>query len=436
MTLITSITAREILNSRANPTIETHVVLDDGTQASASVPSGAEIGHHEAIEIKDNDPQRFFGKGVLKAVAYVNKVLGPGLANVDPTRQVEIDHWMAKVDGTDNKQRYGANTLLSISFALAKASARSQKIPLYQYINKLYLQISGTQLPMTRIPSPIFNVINGGKHGAGNLDFQEFHIIPSTVKPYREAYQIGAELYHLVKKVLIEKNAIHSVGDEGGYAPDLYTNLDALEIIMQAVKSSRHQFGEDIFLGLDVAANNFFRKRHYTIRDVQQPMKTQQFIEYLVNLNKQYHLLLLEDALSDEDWDSWKKLYEVLGDSVVLVGDDLLATNIVRLQKAASEKVCTAILVKPNQIGTLTETLEVVKVAKEKNFQVIASHRSGETNDSFMADFAVGIQANYVKFGAPARGERVAKYNRLLAIEEMLMSTNTRPAAEPTYPGQ
>jgi enolase len=424
MALIKQIIAREIIDSRANPTVETKVILDDGTIASASVPNGSATSNHESVEIRDEDPNRYFGKGVLHAVAYVNQVIGPGLANVDPSRQLEIDRWMIKVDGTEKKEKYGANTLYSISFAIAKATAYSQKIPLYQYINNLYMQVGGQQIPITRIPTPIFNVINGGKHGAGNLDFQEFHIIPSTVKPYSEAIQIGVELYYLVKKVLIDKNAIHSVGDEGGFAPDLYTNLDALEIIMQAVKSSQHQFGSDIFLGLDVAADNFYTKGHYRIRDVQQPMKTKQFVNYLVSLNKQYHLLLLEDALSDDDWNSWKLLYTELEDSVVLVGDDLLATNLELLKKAISERICGAILVKPNQAGTLTETLEVVKTAKESQMKLILSHRSGETNDSFIADLAVGVQSDYVKFGAPSRGERVAKYNRLLDIELMLRSTS------------
>src|SRR3989344_3367028 len=422
MALITRIVAREIINSRAYPTIETTVELDDGTAASAAVPSGTSIGHHEAVEVLDNDPNRYYGKGVLKPVSYVNQIIGPGLVNVDPTRQIEIDQWMVHVDGTLDKSKYGSNTILSISMALAKAAAASQKIPLFQYINNLYTTTTNTQVPLTRVPAPIFNVINGGKHGAGNLDFQEFQIIPSTAKSYSEAYRIGVEMYHIIKKVLVEKNAIHSVGDEGGFAPDLYANLDALEIIMQAVKQSPYQFGKDIFLGLDVAANNFYSKSHYTIRDIQQGMNTTKFIEYLMNLNKQYHLLLLEDALTDDDCSGWKQLYELLGDSVLLVGDDLLATNIERLKKAIADKACSAILVKPNQIGTVTETLHVVHVARENNFQLIVSHRSGETNDTFIADFATGIQAQYVKFGSPARGERVAKYNRLLEIEQLVHS--------------
>lgn len=421
MAKITQITAHEIIDSRANPTIETRIVLDDGTIATASVPSGASVGQHEAIELRDNDPLRFNSMGVSKAVYHVSSILGPGLIGVDPTQQIEIDRWMIKVDGTPNKSRFGANAILSISLALARASATSLHMPLYFYIQELFKKIGGNS-PITKIPTPIFNVINGGKHGAGNLDFQEFHLIPSTAKPFSEAFQMGVELYHKVKKVLMDKNAIHSVGDEGGFAPDLYTNLDALEILTQAVKESRYQFGEDAFIGLDVAASNFYKKDLYKIRDKPQAISREQYIDFLVDLNNQYHLLLLEDPLSEDDWEGWKMLMGKIGQAVVMVGDDLLVTNMDRLKKAIKEKACSAILIKPNQIGSLTETLDVVKTAKENGFKTIASHRSGETTDSFIADFAVGAQTDYVKFGAPARGERVVKYNRLLDIESELLA--------------
>lgn len=421
MALIKQIIASEILDSRANPTIETKIILDSDVMAVASVPSGASVGKYEALELRDNEPDRFNGMGVKKAMRHVNEVLGPGLSGVDPLRQLEIDRWMKHVDGTENKSKFGANAILSISLALAKAGALVMNMPLYRYIGKLYTDIGGT-VEIKRIPNPLFNVINGGKHGAGNLDFQEFHIIPATTHPYSHALRIGVELYHKVKKVLIEKNAIHSVGDEGGFAPDLYTNLDALEIIMQGVRASPYQFGEDIFLGLDIAASNFYKKDTYRIRDKQQPLNTQQFIDYLVDLNNQYHLLLLEDALADDDWNGWKLLTQNLGESVMIIGDDLLATNIKRLEKAIAEKACTGVLVKPNQIGTVTETLEVVKLSKQNNLKIVTSHRSGETIDSFIADFAVGVQSDYVKFGAPARGERVAKYNRLLEIEKEVIT--------------
>jgi len=426
MAKITQITAHEIIDSRANPTIETKIVLDDGTIATASVPSGASVGQHEAIELRDGDPNRYLSMGVSKAVYHVSSILGPGLVGVDPTQQIEIDRWMIKVDGTPNKSRFGANAILSISMALARAASMSLRMPLYIYIQELFKKLGGNS-PITKIPTPIFNVINGGKHGAGNLDFQEFHLIPSTAKQFSEALQMGVELYHRVKKVLIDKNAVHSVGDEGGFAPDLYTNLDALEILTQAVKESRYQFGEDAFIGLDIAASNFYSKDRYKIRDKPQAITREQYIDFLVDLNNQYHLLMLEDPIAEDDWDGWKMVMGKIGQSAILVGDDLLVTNLDRLKKAIKEKACSAILVKPNQIGTLSETLEVIKTAKENNFKTIASHRSGETTDSFIADFAVGAQTDYVKFGAPARGERVVKYNRLLDIESELLS-QSKPA--------
>ena len=343
---------------------------------------------------------------------------------VDPSRQVEIDEWLAKVDGTDQMERFGGNTILSISQGLARAAAYSLQMSLYQYINSLYAQL-GSQVSITRVPAPIFNVINGGKHGAGNLDFQEFHIIPASSKPYPASLQMGVELYHRVRKVLIDKNAIHSVGDEGGYAPNLYTNLDAFEIIMQAVRNTPYQFGEDVFIGLDVASDHFYKKDHYKIRDKQQAMRTDDFIAYLVDLNNQYHLLMLEDPLYGDDWNGWKKLTTQLGEDVIIVGDDLIATNLERLKKAHQEQACTGVLVKPNQAGTLTETLKVIQFAQKNNFKVTVSHRSGETVDDFIADLAVGVQCDYVKFGAPARGERVTKYNRLLSIAADLTHEET-----------
>ncbi|KKR49427.1 MAG: enolase, enolase [Microgenomates group bacterium GW2011_GWC1_41_8] len=424
MALISSITSREILDSRANPTIETSILLDSGVAVSSSVPSGAAIGKYEVIELRDNNKDRYMGLGVTKAVAYINKVIGPGLVGVDPSRQVEIDEWLAKVDGTDQMERFGGNTILSISQGLARAAAYSLQMSLYQYINSLYAQL-GSQVSITRVPAPIFNVINGGKHGAGNLDFQEFHIIPASSKPYPASLQMGVELYHRVRKVLIDKNAIHSVGDEGGYAPNLYTNLDAFEIIMQAVRNTPYQFGEDVFIGLDVASDHFYKKDHYKIRDKQQAMRTDDFIAYLVDLNNQYHLLMLEDPLYGDDWNGWKKLTTQLGEDVIIVGDDLIATNLERLKKAHQEQACTGVLVKPNQAGTLTETLKVIQFAQKNNFKVTVSHRSGETVDDFIADLAVGVQCDYVKFGAPARGERVTKYNRLLSIAADLTHEET-----------
>ncbi|MCL4382370.1 MAG: phosphopyruvate hydratase [Patescibacteria group bacterium] len=418
MPKIKEIKAREILDSRGNPTIETKITLDNDILGIASVPSGASLGKYEALELRDADMNRYFGLGVLKAVGNVNQVIGPKLLGFDPTKQQEIDRLMIDLDGTENKSKLGANSLLSVSLAVASAASKSQKLPLYRYLNSLY----GETLPTTieKMPTPTFNIINGGKHGAGNLDFQEFHVVPATTKPYHEALRIGEEIYQKLKEVLIHRNAIRSVGDEGGFAPNLFTNLDTLEIILEAVKLTPHVFGRDVFLGLDIAASNFKKADGYQIKDKPNSLSANEFIEYLINLNKEYQLLILEDPLDEDDWEDWARLTQLLGKGTLIVGDDLLATNLLRLKQAIDKRLCTTILIKPNQAGTLSETLEVVKTARAGGFKVIVSHRSGETNDTFIADFAVAVGSDYVKFGAPARGERVAKYNRLLEIEEEL----------------
>ncbi len=423
MAKIHSIVARETLDSRGNPTVESTVILDSGWRGVASVPSGASTGHNEAVELRDQDPERYGGQGVLKAVANVNQVLGPKLTGADPLHQEEIDQVMIDLDGTKDKSKLGCNAILSISIAVTKAAAADSKLPLYQYLRQLSL---GFKLALEGakewyIPSPIFNLINGGKHGAGNLEFQEFHLIPSPEKSYRESLQMGEEIYQLVKKVLIRHGAVHAVGDEGGFAPNLFTNMDALEVVVQAIKESAYEFAKEVFLGLDVAASHFYKNGRYSIRDRTQAMDVNDFIDYYQELCRQYPLYLLEDPLYEDDWSGWQKLTQNLAEQTIIVGDDLLCTNAERVKKAASQKACTAVLVKPNQIGTVSETLNVMKIAKEAKFKTIVSHRSGETNDTFIADFAVGTKADFVKFGAPARGERVAKYNRLLEIDEELV---------------
>lgn len=415
MSKINKISAREILDSRGNPTIETGVALEDGSTGIASVPSGASLGKYEAVELRDGDPARFGGMGVLKAVANVDQVISPKLLGFDPTKQGEIDKLMVDLDGTKDKSKLGANSILSVSLAVACAAANSSKTPLYKYLNLLFGGVLPTQI--SKMPTPTFNIINGGKHGAGNLDFQEFHVVPTTTKPYREALQIGEEIYQKLKQVLIYRNAIHSVGDEGGFAPNLFTNLDALEAILEAIKMTPYVFGRDIFLGLDVAATHFKKGGNYQIKDRPIPLAPDEFIEYLQDLNNQYRLLILEDPLGEDDWEGWVQLTGILGKGTLVVGDDFLATSLQRVNQAIDKKACTAILVKPNQVGTLTETLEVIKVARQGGLKIVISHRSGETNDTFIADLAVAVGAEYVKFGAPARGERVAKYNRLLEIE-------------------
>lgn len=418
MAKITRIWAREILDSRGVPTVEAACQLDNGQVAVSSVPAGTSTGTHEALELRDKDNKRFLGKGVLSAVSNVNKVLGPAIVGMDPTNQEQIDDKLKQIDGTENKSKYGANAILAISMVTAKAGAIASQQALYTWINVL-AQKTG-QKSLLRIPMPIFNMINGGLHGAGNLDFQEFHVIPASSKTYSQGLQESVEVYMTIGENLARRGAIHSVGVEGGYAPNLFTNADALEVVVESIKETKYSLGRDLFLGLDVAASVFYQNGEYVIRDKTSPMDDNSMLEYYKNLNNQYHLAILEDPFHEDAWESWAKLYRLLSDQVILVGDDLLATNPKRVDKAIKEKACNAILVKPNQIGTVTETLKVIKMARDAGWKIVVSHRSGETNDWFIADFAVGIGADYVKFGAPARGERVVKYNRLLSIETEL----------------
>lgn len=419
MAKIKRIKAREILDSRGHPTVEARIELEDGTVGVASVPSGASLGKYEALELRDGDEKRYGGLGVLKAVGNINQLIAPKLSGVEARNQLEIDRLLLALDGTKNKGKLGANATLAVSQGVCEAAAASKKVNNFEHIAALY----GLKRELFKIPTPIFNLINGGKHGAGNLDFQEFHIIPSAEKPYPEALKIGEEVYQMVKKVLIRNGAIHSVGDEGGFAPNLFTNLDALEVLTQAIKEAGYEFNKDIFLGLDVAAGHFFKEGRYQIRDRSTPMEASELVEFYKELLQQYPLISLEDPLDEDDWDGWQKIVKVMP-NLMIVGDDLLVTNKDRLSEAIKRRAATAILVKPNQIGTIAETIEVVKIARQANFKIIVSHRSGETEDDFIADFAVGVGADYTKFGAPARGERVAKYNRLLQIEQSLKGEN------------
>ena len=414
MAKIKTIKAREILDSRGNPTVETVVILDDNSQAEASIPSGASLGKYEAIELRDNDPQRYQGMGVLKAVNNVNQIITPNLLGMEAKEQIKIDKLLIELDGTPNKSKLGANALLSVSQGIVEAAAVSQKLPTYKYLASLY----GFK-PTKKMPGPTFNLINGGKHGAGNLDFQEFHLIPSTAKSYSEALRIAEEIYQTLEQVLIKHGAVHSIGDEGGYAPNLFTNADALELLMEAIKKANYDFNHDVFLGLDTAATFFYKNGKYKIRDRTVPMQTNDLVNFYSELNQQYSLFSLEDGFYEDDWDGWVKIKQELAETII-VGDDLLATNKERVKEAIKRKACDAILVKPNQIGTISETIYVILAAREADWKIIVSHRSGETNDDFIADFAVGVNADFTKFGAPARGERVAKYNRLLEIEEEL----------------
>ena len=408
MPKITVIQAREILDSRGYPTLETKVVLDTGHQGVASVPS--------ASEFLDNDPKRFRGLGKLMAVKSINLELAHKLIGQDPTQQIKIDQSLLDLDGTPSKTQYGASCLLSISTACLKAAAAYYNLPLYQYIWKKFYSL----LPLNRLPVPTFNIINGGAHGAGNLDFQEFHLIPSARFSYREALQIGVEVYQALKSALKYRRAIHSVGDEGGFAPDLFTNLDALSVILEAIKATPYQLAKDVFLGLDVAADFFYKNGHYEIKDRAQPYNEEELIAYYAELVREFHLFSLEDGLHQDAWGGWSRLTETLGNRCLIIGDDLLSTNRQRVEEAIAKKACNAILVKPNQVGTISETIQIITRCRAAGWKIIVSHRSGETNDSFIADLAVGVLADYTKFGAPARGERVAKYNRLSTIASEL----------------
>jgi enolase len=421
MPKISRIIAREILDSRATPTVEVSVLTDIGTFGTASVPSGASTGKNEDVELRDGDPNRYNGLGVLKAVENVNNILGPKMIGMDIAEQEKLDHFMIELDGTPNESKLGANAILGISIACLKASANSYKLPLFKYIGSRYRP--GLDL---HIPGPLFNLINGGKHGAGNLDFQEFHVIPSTRMTYSEALRAGTETWVGLKNELIHRNAIHSVGDEGGFAPNLFTNADALELMSMVIKNSSYRLGVDLYLGLDVAADEIIKNGTYNIKDSPKPLDRQGMIDLYKSLVKDYGHLAIEDGLDQEDWSGWTKLLESFTSGVMIVGDDLVTTNAKRLQMAIDKKSCNAVIVKPNQIGTVTETIELMNLASKNNITQIASHRSGETNDSFIADFAVGMGAQYAKFGAPDRGERVAKYNRLLEIESYLNSTRAK----------
>lgn len=410
--------AREILDSRGIPTVEAACMLDSGAIVVSSVPAGTSTGSHEALELRDKDPSRYLGDGVLKAVENVNAVLGPGVVGMDPMDQFGVDKRLVEMDGTENKSKYGANAILAVSEVVAKSGAVAAGQQLYAWIFSLASKGGITQ--KVKIPTPLFNMINGGRHGAGNLDFQEFWVIPATSKPFHEGLQMGVEIYHTIGQNLARRGAIHSVGDEGGFAPNLFTNADALEVFVESIKQTRYSLGRDVFLGLDVAANSFYRDGSYHIKDKTSEMNDSQMFEYYKGVNNQYSLAIVEDPFQEDAWDSWKKFTAEMSGSLLIVGDDLLATNPKRVKKAITEKACNAVLVKPNQIGTVTEALNVVKMAKDAGWKVIVSHRSGETNDSFIADFGVGVAADYIKSGAPARGERVAKYNRLASIEEEL----------------
>ncbi|HYM65605.1 MAG TPA: phosphopyruvate hydratase, partial [Candidatus Sulfotelmatobacter sp.] len=397
----------------------TAVILSDGSTGIASSPTGTSVGKYEALEIRDNDEKRFQGMGVLNAISNVEKIIAPALVGMEASRQQDIDRKIIELDATSNKSKLGSNATLSVSMAIAKASAKSSVLPLFLYLREF---IKKDNSPL-KIPIPCFNLINGGKHAqGGTIDFQEFLVIPASSKTFDESLNMGSNIYFSLKKLLLSNNLSTLLGDEGGYSPKLATNQDAFLILKQAIDSANIRIGFDVFLGLDASANNLFSEQKYHIKDKTIAMTYRDLIDFYSTINKDYHLLYLEDGFSEDDWEGWASLCASLSQQTLIVGDDLTATNPYRLQEALGKKAITGIVIKPNQIGTVIEALAVVEMARLSGLKIVVSHRSGETNDDFIADFAVAANADYVKFGAPARGERVAKYNRLLQIENQLKS--------------
>ncbi len=412
MSIIIEVIAREIMDSRGNPTVEVDVILENGTMGRAAVPSGASTGTHEALELRDKDSKRYLGKGVRKALQNIERVISPKLLGMNVLNQKAIDRTMIRLDGTPNKARLGANAILGVSLACAKAAANHLDIPFYQYLGGL----SATHLPL-----PLMNILNGGTHADNNVDLQECLILPVGAKNFKEALRMGAEVFHHLKALLKVKGYKTSVGDEGGFAPDLGSNEEAFALMVQAIRRAGYKPGKEIGLGIDAAATEFYKDGFYYLKAEKKPKKSsEEMIDYYESLIEKYPILSIEDGLAEDDWKGWKALTARLGKKVQLIGDDIFVTNPDRFSRGIQEGVANAILIKPNQIGTLTETLEVIEMAKRAGYRTIISHRSGETEDTTISDLTVGTNAGQIKTGATSRTDRVAKYNQLIRIEETL----------------
>ncbi len=411
MTIIADVYAREILDSRGNPTVEVEVFLEDGTMGRAAVPSGASTGAYEAVELRDGDKERYMGKGVLKAVENVNITIAPELIGLDALDQVEVDRTMIDLDGTPNKGNLGANAILGVSMAVAKAAAKSLEMPLYKYLGGINAKA---------LPVPMMNILNGGKHADNNVDIQEFMVMPLGAPNFAEALRMCAEIFHNLKGVLKGKGLNTAVGDEGGFAPNLKSNEEALQVIMDAVTKAGYKPGEDIMLALDVAATELYKDGKYHLEGEGMVKTADEMIDFYEELSGKYPIISIEDGLSEDDWEGWQKLTARLGKKVQLVGDDLFVTNTERLARGIETGTANSILIKVNQIGTLTETFDAIEMAKRAGYTAVVSHRSGETEDATIADIAVAANAGQIKTGAPSRTDRVAKYNQLLRIEEEL----------------
>ncbi len=411
MKTIKSIKGRQILDSRGNPTVEVDVELADGAVGRAAVPSGASTGSHEAVELRDGDPSRFQGKGVLKAVNNIQKIIAPAIVGMSALKQEAIDRMMIELDGTPNKGKLGANAILGVSLAVAHAAANSQGMPLYRYLG-------GKEAHL--LPVPLMNILNGGKHAEDSVDLQEFMVVPAGAKSFAHALQIGSEVYHALKKVLKKKGANTAVGDEGGFAPRLAKNKEAVEVILAAIEAAGYKPGKDCFIALDPASTEFYKNGKYVLAKEGVSYTSAVIVKYYSKLVADYPIISIEDGMAEDDWDGWKLLNKKLGSKIQLVGDDLYTTNKERLSRGIKESASNSILIKLNQIGTLSETLEVMNIAKKAGWTSVVSHRSGETEDTTISDLAVAMNCGQIKSGAPCRSERVAKYNRLLRIEEEL----------------
>lgn len=413
MAVIEAVYAREILDSRGNPTLEVDVLLDDGSKGRAAVPSGASTGVHEAVELRDGDKNRYMGKGVIKAIDNVNDVIAEALIGLDPVRQVEIDEMLIRLDGTTSKGKLGANAILGVSMAVAKAAAESLDMSLYQYLGGINAK---------EMPVPMMNILNGGAHADNNVDIQEFMAMPVGAASFSEALRMNVEIYHNLKAVLHAKGLSTAVGDEGGFAPNLASNEEAIQVIVEAIKKAGYKPGEEVMIALDTAASEIYKDGKYHLAGEGVTKTATQMVAWYEELCKKYPIISIEDGLAEDDWKGWELLTKKLGDKIQLVGDDLFVTNVERLEKGIKTGVANSILIKVNQIGTLTEAFAAIEMAKRAGYTCVISHRSGETEDTTLADIAVAVNAGQIKTGAPARTERVAKYNQLLRIEEDLAS--------------
>ncbi len=424
MSSVVDVVAREILDSRGNPTVECDVLLESGVMGRASVPSGASTGSREAIELRDGDETRYFGKGVNQAVENVNTEIAEAIIGLDAQEQAFIDQTLIQLDGTENKSRLGANALLAVSMAVAKAAAEESGLPLYRYF--------GGSGPM-QMPVPMMNIINGGQHANNSLDFQEFMILPVSQNSFREALRCGAEVFHSLKKLLDKKGFSTAVGDEGGFAPNLGSHAEGLQLVVQAIEAAGYFPGEDVLIGLDCAASEFFRDGKYHLDGEGLQLTSAQFVDYLANLVDTFPIVSIEDGMAEGDWDGWKLLTDRLGDKIQVVGDDLFVTNTRILKEGIKKSIANSILIKANQIGTLSETFAAIEMAKRAGYTAVISHRSGETEDSTIADIAVGMNALQIKTGSLSRSDRIAKYNQLLRIEEDLGDTAGYPGRDAFY---